>query len=85
MAKRIKLFNDMLLAFKWCYETNDMPDWRDKEQIKYTIVWDEIEQCYSMLKTLLHEAGTVYFCKESTAQICVNWLNTTKMNFREVD
>ena len=85
MAKRIKLFNDMLFAFKWCYETNDMPDWSDRERTKYTVVYDENEHCYTVLQTLQHEAATVYFCKESTAQLCVNWLNTTAMNFREVD
>lgn len=85
MAKRMKIFNDMLLAFKWCYETNDMPDWHDTEQVKYTVAWNDGDRCYTVHQAFRHEGGTVYFCKESTAQLCVNWLNATAMNFREVD
>lgn len=38
-AAKIKKFNDMLMAFKWCYDRDYEPDWAEND-VKYCIVYN---------------------------------------------
>ena len=75
-AKELKDFNDKLLAFKYCYDLDDKPEWND-DTIKYYVYYDVCNSKYmadgglsSMWEPL------VYFSTKEIAQKCANWLNT---------
>jgi len=74
-AKKIKDFNDKLLAFKYCYDLDYKPDWSDKTK-KYYVYYNVYDSEYiadglcSMCEPL------VYFSTKEIAQKCADWLNS---------
>ena len=75
-AKKLKDFNDKLLAFKYCYDLDYKPvfsgDYNDyayfvyydSKNNKYDYDWDNADN------------NTVYFSSEEVAQKCADWLNS---------
>jgi hypothetical protein len=45
-AKKLKDFNDKLLAFKYCYDLDYKPDWSD-DTIKYYVYYDVDDNKYA--------------------------------------
>ena len=75
MAQKMKIFNDKLLAFKWCYDRDFQPDWSD-ERYKYYIAFNSHTQGYEVGYTLVAEQPTVYFRTQRVALDCAMWLNS---------
>lgn len=75
MAQKLKIFNDKLLAFKWCYDRDYQPDWSD-DQYKYYIAFNSRTQGYEVGHTLVAEQPTVYFRTQRVALDCAMWLNS---------
>lgn len=75
MAQKMKIFNDKLLAFKWCYDRDYQPDWSD-DQYKYYIAFNSHTQGYEVGHTLVAEQPTVYFRTQRVALDCAMWLNS---------
>lgn len=72
-ALKLKKFNDMLLAFKWCYDREYEPDWKDNDESKFTVYYDGEE--YTSDEMVTYHAATVYFHSREIAQKCAYWLN----------
>lgn len=75
-ATRMKKFNDMLLAFKWCQDRTYEPDWSDSDSIKYYVYYDTSDETYSTDCTYVCAKNTVYFSTEIRADECAEWLNS---------
>ena len=73
-AQKLKVFNDMLLAFKWCYDRDFEPDWNDDGTAKYTVVWDKYEGFHRVCSQST-TANQVYFSSDEAAVKCAAWLN----------
>lgn len=73
-AQKLKKFNDMLLAFKWCYDRNYVPDWTVKN-LKYRIGYDSDKRRYDICGYATWSYFTVYFSSRDIAQKCADWLN----------
>ena len=73
-AQKLKVFNDMLLAFKWCYDRDYEPDWSDDNTTKYTVVWDKYEGFHRVCPQST-TANQVYFSSDEAAVKCAEWLN----------
>lgn len=80
-AAKIKKFNDMLMAFKWCYDRDYEPDWTENDT-KYYIVYnfDANPRCYDVAWGYKRKHNEFYFSSEDIAQKCANWLNNIDPN-----
>lgn len=75
-AAKMKKFNDMLLAFKWCHDKTYEPDWFDSDSIKYYVYYDTSYETYSADCTYVCDRNTVYFSTKIRAENCAEWLNS---------
>lgn len=75
MAKEMKEFNDKLLAFKWCYDRDYVPDWDDENNIKYVVVYDNQSERYRTDSRNINKYSTVHFSTAEIAKKCCDWLN----------
>ena len=75
-AAKMKKFNDMLLAFKWCHDKTYEPDWSDSDSIKYYVYYDTSYESYSADCTYVCSRNTVYFSTRLGAEECAEWLNS---------
>lgn len=75
-AAKIKKFNDMLMAFKWCYDRDYEPDWAT-DYAKYRVVcnFDANPRRYDVVYNYKHKHNEIYFSSEDVAQKCADWLN----------
>lgn len=74
-AAKMKKFNDMLLAFKWCYDKTYEPDWGDSDSQKYFIYYDTVKSIYAVDSFHMFVKNDVYFSTRIGAKNCANWLN----------
>lgn len=75
-AKKLKDFNDKLLAFKYCYDLDYKPDWCDSYEDKYYVYYSNKTQKYDVDSMTIWDVHNVYFSSEEIAQKCADWLNT---------
>ena len=75
-AARMKKFNDMPLAFKWCHDKTYELDWFDSDSIKYYVYYDTSYETYSADGTYACGGNTVYFSTRIRAEECAEWLNS---------
>lgn len=78
-AARIKKFNDMLMAFKWCYDFDYVPDWNSLTK-KYYIVYNPPTQAYDVCCICSYCHNIIYFSNQDIAQSCADWLNNIDPN-----
>ena len=80
-AAQMKKFNDMLMAFKWCYDRDYEPDWT-ANCAKYYIVYNSDDNpkhyCISWCYRFNH--NIIYFSSEDIARKCADWLNNIDPN-----
>ncbi len=74
-AKKIKDFNDKLLAFKYCYDLDYKPDWSDKTK-KYYVYYNAYDNEYMADGLCSMREPLVYFSTKEIAQKCADWLNS---------
>lgn len=80
-ALRMKQFNDILLAYKWCYDRDYEPDWSNIDENKYGV-----EQYYytGEFRGIAVGSKNVYgvvFSTHEIARSCADFLN--EINYRE--
>lgn len=75
-AKKIKDFNDKLLAFKYCYDLDYKSDWNNIEESKYYIYYDKSVNAYGVSSNLYMLSNCVYFSTSEIAKKCADWLNS---------
>ena len=74
-AFKMKKFNDMLMAFKWCYDRNYEPDW-SKDNAKYCVTYNNSNvKHYCVEWSKVCNFNTIYFSSRDIANKCINWLN----------
>ena len=73
-AKSMKTMNDILLAFKWCYDRTYIPDW-STEQAKYFVAYDHTSHRYRTGTYYSWSLPIVYFSSREIAQKCADILN----------
>lgn len=80
-AAKIKKFNDILMAFKWCYDRDYEPDWTTN-YAKYRVVYnsDASPKCYCVVCNHTYRNNAIYFSSEDIAQECADWLNDIDPN-----
>lgn len=64
MAMEMKEFNDKLLAFKWCYDRDYVPDWDDEGETKYSVMYDNQSESYKTAEWRISKFNTVCFSKK---------------------
>lgn len=74
-AKKLKDFNDKLLAFKYCYDLDYKPDWDDTDTLKYMVYHSGSTHMYDIDYVSGWNVHTVYFSSKEIAKKCVDWLN----------
>jgi hypothetical protein len=74
-AKKLKDFNDKLLAFKYCYDLDYKPDWSD-DTTKYYVYYDVDDNKYATDGVHFMNISSVYFSTKEIAQKCAEWLNS---------
>lgn len=78
-AKAMKAFNDKLLAFKYCYDADYVPDWSDISSNKFYVYYDVQYNRYRPdYGRLMQWKSAVYFSTLAIAERCANWLNSLK-------
>lgn len=80
-AAQMKKFNDMLMAFKWCYDRDYEPDWTENNA-KYRVVYnfDANPKRYYVDLGYVYRHNAIYFSSEDIAQKCADWLNDIDPN-----
>lgn len=80
-AARMKKFNDMLMAFKWCYDRDYEPDWTT-DCNKYRVIYnsDTIPKRYCVNTACIYRHNEIHFSSEDIAQKCADWLNDIDPN-----
>lgn len=74
-AKKLKDFNDKLLAFKYCYDLDYKPDWNN-DCPKYYIYYSMVDNEYHGDGVTCMRESLVYFSTKEIAQKCADWLNS---------
>jgi hypothetical protein len=75
-AAKMKKFNDMLLAFKWCHDRTYEPDWSDFDSFKYYVNYNIGDKMYESGCTCVFHGNKVYFSTRIRAEECAEWLNS---------
>lgn len=75
-AAKMKRFNDMLLAFKWCHDRTYEPDWSDLDSFKYYVNYNIGDKMYESGCTCVFHGNKVYFSTRIRAEECAEWLNS---------
>ena len=73
----LKSFNDKLLAFKYCYDLEYVPDWEDETEKKYYIFMHHEygERYFDYDCAVSYAHYTTFFSSEEIAEKCCDWLN----------
>lgn len=75
-AKKLKDFNDKLLAFKYCYDLDYKPVFSgDYDNRAYSVYYDSEDGEYDWSYDSVNNRSIVYFSTKEIAQKCADWLN----------
>ena len=78
MAQQAKKFHDICLAWKWCYERDYTPDYKD-DSYKYIILYSEYQdQFVAQVSLERHNPSLVIFENKEVADNLADWLNHHK-------
>ena len=76
-AKKLKDFNDKLLAFKYCYDRDYKPVFSGAYSNRaYFVYYDSEDEEYNYDWDNISNRNVVYFSSEEIAQKCCDWLNS---------
>lgn len=76
-AKKLKDFNDKLLAFKYCYDLDYKPVFSgDYDNRAYFVYYDSDDGKYDYSWNSTRNHNVIYFSTKEIAQKCADWLNS---------
>ena len=76
-AKKLKDFNDKLLAFKYCYDLDYKPVFSGNcDNRAYYVYYDSEDSEYTCDWASIYNRNMVYFSSREIAQKCADWLNS---------
>jgi hypothetical protein len=78
-AQKIKIFNDLCLAFKYCHDEDYQPDW-DNYEYKYRVIYDFENNRYHVEQPEKYCCNVVHFSSREIAQKFANYLNEIDPN-----
>lgn len=73
---RLTSFNNKLLAFKWCWDRDYVPDWSRPYEGKFYVYYDYNTYSYRVTHRTVCRDNAVYFSSKEIAQKCCDWLNS---------
>lgn len=80
MSAKLTKFNSFLLACKYCYDNDFVPDWADILQSKYAIRYDHVHKRYDVVRLTMVEFNQVVFSSSDIAQKIVDYLNSVPLD-----
>ena len=73
-AQKMKKFNDLCLAFKYCYDEDYQPDWSNYNY-KYRVIYDFENNRYYVEQPEKYYCNVVHFSSRKIAQKLADYLN----------
>lgn len=73
---RLASFNNKLLAFKWCWDRDYVPDWSRPHEDKFYVYYNHNNNLYYVAHSSVLVNNVVYFSSKEIAQKCCDWLNS---------
>ena len=73
-AQKMKKFNDLCLAFKYCHDEDYQPDWSNYDY-KYRVIYDFENNRYYVEQPEKYYCNVVHFSSREIAQKLVDYLN----------
>jgi hypothetical protein len=78
-AQKMKIFNDLCLAFKYCHDEDYQPDWSNYDY-KYRVIYDFENNRYYVEQPEKYYCNVVHFSSREIAQKLANYLNEIDPN-----
>lgn len=72
--KKCKLIA-MMLHCKWYLDRDFVPDWKNNEELKYSVFYNNQTNVFGVTVRTSSETGYVAFSTNESAQKCADWLN----------
>lgn len=73
-AKKCKLIA-MMLHCKWYLDRDYVPNWKNVDENKFIVYYDNQACCFHITQRTLTDVGQVSFSTPDTARKCAEWLN----------
>lgn len=74
-SRELIQFNNRLLAFKWCWDRDYEPDWKDTNETKFYVYYSE-GYGYTWGACTQEHNNLVYFSSREIVVKCCEWLNS---------
>lgn len=75
MAQKMKILNDMILAYKYCYDRDFEPDWSTWSGARHYVIYNDGTHEFEANRSATH-ANLIYFSSAKIAKACADWLNS---------
>ena len=79
-ALKFKKFNDLLLAYKWCYDRYYTPKWLDSKENKFYVAYNYETGTFVSVLAQQTSIYSVCFRSREIADNCAKWLNDHKLS-----
>ena len=73
-AKKCKLIA-MMLHCKWYLDRDYVPNWKNVDENKFIVYYDNRACCFHITQRTLSDVGQVAFSTPDAARKCADWLN----------
>lgn len=73
-AKKCKLIA-MMLHCKWYLDRDYVPNWKNKEESKYFVCYDNVNGCFKYGLDHSFNGCSISFGTDAAARKCAEWLN----------
>lgn len=73
-ANKCKLIA-MMLHCKWYLDRNHVPDWKNPDEWKYFVLYNNSKNTFEVTVTTVSDTVAIMFGTEEAAQKCADWLN----------
>lgn len=65
----------MMLHCKWYLDRDYVPDWKNREECKYFVCYDNVDGCFKYGLDHSIDGGSISFGTDGAARKCAEWLN----------
>ena len=75
IAQKMKILNDMILAYKYCYDRDFEADWSTWSGARHYVIYNDNTQKFEANRSATH-TNLIYFSSAKIAKACADWLNS---------
>ena len=75
IAQKMKILNDMILAYKYCYDRDFEPDWNKWSGARHYVIYNDNTKKFEANRSATH-TNLIYFSSAKIAKDCADWLNS---------